>query len=156
MDVDTWMSLMICLVLTFSFCEGNTPTVTSTSHKVFKVKEHQRTDFDESEQFLTAEAGQTVVLLCQVEGGGEVSWNYSVSSSPRLEISHDKLWIRRAQFSDTGGYSCRFLYESSDTVTPIPSSGLSKETLRTTFMSISETRDISLLRRTTSCRPMST
>ena len=110
MDYHQWMlrTVFLALALFCLRCESsNKPKLTSTSHKVFKVKEDEGSQFDASDRYLTAQSGNTVVLLCQVEEGHKVSWNFSAKER-RINIQDNKLLIINSKFADTGEYSCRF------------------------------------------------
>ena len=98
-----WVSLLLSLS---SQCQcSNKPTITSSSHTLVTVKDTDRTQFDPSPRYLTAEVGRTVSLNCRLEAGGQVTWN--VSSPLAQEITDTKLSILNTKFSDTGEYSCR-------------------------------------------------
>ena len=86
------------------------PRISSSTHRVFTVNQADQSEFDESDRYLIADAGQTVVLTCEVGGGQEVNWT---TPSPSLEQEritrrNNKLSITSSIYSDTGGYSCRF------------------------------------------------
>ena len=102
MEIYLWTCLLLSLS---SLGESFTrPRITSSSHKLFTVRETDRTQFDLSPRYLTAEVGRTVSLSCRAEG--QVSWNFS-APRPQVEISDNELSITNTKFSDTGGYYCR-------------------------------------------------
>ena len=111
--MDHWVIWPILLALTFSCqqCESvGKPKISSTTHKVFHVKQEDRSVFDESDRYLATDAGKTVVLTCEVGEGQEVNWTTPSPSldQERITRRNNKLSITRAIYSDTGGYSCRF------------------------------------------------
>ena len=149
--------IFLALILAFQQCESwNKPKISSTTHKVFKVKQVDRSEFDESDRYLTVDAGRTVVLTCEVAGGQQVNWT---TPRPRLDqrivSRNNKLSIINAIYSDTGGYSCRFESEKHLPSVSI-TAGQKAGRWRTECMFTSETSSISLSSPATSCRPMST
>ena len=103
----------ILLALTFSCqqCESlKSPKISSTTHKLFNVKQEDQSVFDESDRYLIADAGKTVVLTCEVGGGQEVNWTTPSTSldEKRIRRRNNKLTLSNSVYSDTGGYSCRF------------------------------------------------
>ena len=106
-----WSTL---LALSFSCqqCESvEKPKISSTTHKVFHVKQEDRSVFDESDRYLATDAGKTVVLTCEVGEGLEVNWTTPSDSldQERVRRRNNKLTIRNSLYSDTGGYSCRLI-----------------------------------------------
>ena len=109
--MDQWRiwTLLLALTLFFRQCESwNKPTISSTTHKVFNVKQEDRSKFDESDRYLTVDAGKTVVLTCEVGEGQEVNWTTPnpILDTERITRRNNKLSIRNSIYSDTGGYSC--------------------------------------------------
>ena len=111
MDQGRIWTILLALTLSCQQCESsNKPRISSTTHKVFNVRPEDRSEFDESDRYLVADASQTVVLTCEVGGGQEVNWTTPSSSHDETRISrrNKKLIITNSIYSDTGGYSCRF------------------------------------------------
>ena len=103
-------TILLALTLFCRQCESSKkPKISSTTHKVFHVRPEDRSDFDESDRYLTVEAGKTVVLTCEVGGGQEVNWTTPnpILDTKRITMRSNKLSIRNSIYSDTGGYSCR-------------------------------------------------
>lgn len=102
--------MLLALTLSCQQCESVTvPRISSNTHKVFNVNPDDQSDFDESDRYLIADAGQTVVLLCEVAGGQKVTWTTPDSDldQERITQRNNKLSISSSVYSDTGGYSCR-------------------------------------------------
>ena len=109
--MDHWMirTIFLGLILACQQCASvKKPKISSTTHKVFRVKHVDRSEFDESDRYMIADAGKTVVLTCEIGGGQEVNWT---TPRPRLDqrikTRNNKLSIINSIYSDTGGYSCR-------------------------------------------------
>ena len=103
--------MLLALCLSCRQCEGlKKPRIFSSTHKVFNVNPEDQSDFDESDRYLIADAGQTVVLTCEVAGGQQVSWTTPGSGldEERITRRNNIISISSSIYSDTGGYSCRF------------------------------------------------
>ena len=105
-----WTIVLLALTLSCQQCESfNKARISSTTHKVFNVRPEDRSEFDDSDRYLVADATQTVVLTCELGGGQEANWTTPSSSQDEERISrrNTKLIITNSIYSDTGGYSCR-------------------------------------------------